>query len=146
VADDDALRLHCLGDRPRRLPLGAQTLYLPDRLLLLGINEQELALAPVAERDRAAEEAALRPLVYLRLPDTLTNPVALVERAVSGSVPIERPEGKAMFAVLEKGDVARLWMPQVQPSCRAAGVFNMRLAATIRFRMSSDRRASRIAI
>ena len=41
---------------------------------------------------------------------------------------------------------AMLWMPQVQPRCRAALVFNIRLAAIIRFRMSSDRRASRIAI
>jgi hypothetical protein len=33
---------------------------------------------------------------------------------------------------------ATLWMLQVQPSCRAALVFNMRLAAIIRTRMSSD--------
>jgi hypothetical protein len=33
---------------------------------------------------------------------------------------------------------AMLWMPQVHPRCRAARVFNMRLAAIIRTRMSSD--------
>jgi hypothetical protein len=41
---------------------------------------------------------------------------------------------------------AMLWMLQVQPRWLATFVFNRRLAAVIRVRMSSDRRASRIAI